>query len=560
MHRCIVTTLLRTLTIPFQNLFIHLPQKRRLSPDKKDEAARLLKMRVNRKMLCEHLTAESGRVVTLKYLSNIRADASRGDTRNNLTTVVAQLRKTPGAIVDVVVDDENNLRGIFYQNAQMQNMFAAFPEVLFVDATYKLNELRMPVYILIVEDGNGHSEIVAFWLAASEDRVTIKQMADLVVRHNPCTSQVRVIMGDKDFTEREVFSQTFPQATMLICLYHTLRTFRREITTEKIGITSGEKLLALELLTKLAYAHTNEEYDQLHEQLLSTCPRSVCTYFDHNWHPLRKQWTMVEKLSSGNFLNNTNNILESLNQKVKSVVARYSTLEDLFCQFLLLIDRLRVERDTAAVRTATRVPVLPFESDSPQARFASKLTPYAFTYVKQQLDLASKVANIVISDDDTATCNCSEGVLAVTEVTCQCNFFRAMHLPCRHVFALRSLKGTDLFGEEICPLRWTSAYYRTHQRVLSVSTTAESGTAAIIDLGPRQPRVLSAHEKYGKAFTMAQKIASLASEAPMRDFQQRMSVLTQLVDLWSSSNVAVVVEMQCAECKFMIRSDVALYL
>ena len=27
----------------------------------------------------------------------------------------------------------------------MQNMFAAFPEVLFVDATYKLNELLMPV-------------------------------------------------------------------------------------------------------------------------------------------------------------------------------------------------------------------------------------------------------------------------------------------------------------------------------------------------------------------------------------------------------------------------------
>ena len=32
---------------------------------------------------------------------------------------------------------------------------------------------------------------------------------------------------------------------------------------DKLGITSREKILALELLTKLAYAHTNEEYDQL---------------------------------------------------------------------------------------------------------------------------------------------------------------------------------------------------------------------------------------------------------------------------------------------------------
>ena len=56
----------------------------------------------------------------------------------------------------------------------------------------------MPVYILIVEDGNEHSEIVAFWLAASEDRTTIKQKADLVIHHNPCASQVSYTVTCKD--------------------------------------------------------------------------------------------------------------------------------------------------------------------------------------------------------------------------------------------------------------------------------------------------------------------------------------------------------------------------
>ena len=135
-------------------------------------------------------------------------------------------------------------------------------------------------------------------------------MSHLVVHKKACASQVCAVRVGKDFTEREV---TFSQATMLICLYHTLRTFHQEITTDKLGITSGEKILALELLTKLAYAHTNEEYDELRAQLLSTSPRSVCTYFEQNLHPIRKQWTMVEKLSSDNFLNNTNNRLESLN-------------------------------------------------------------------------------------------------------------------------------------------------------------------------------------------------------------------------------------------------------
>ena len=56
----------------------------------------------------------------------------------------------------------------------------------------------MTVYIWIVEDGNGRSDIVSFWLVASEDRTTVKQMADLVVSHNMCVRQVHAIVGDKD--------------------------------------------------------------------------------------------------------------------------------------------------------------------------------------------------------------------------------------------------------------------------------------------------------------------------------------------------------------------------
>ena len=92
-----------------------------------------------------------------------------------------------------------------WRSLRGQKMFAAFPEVLFVDASYKLNELLMPVYILIVEGGNGYSKIVAFrfWLVASEDRTTIKQMTDLGVRHNPCANQVHYTVIRKDQGNRK---------------------------------------------------------------------------------------------------------------------------------------------------------------------------------------------------------------------------------------------------------------------------------------------------------------------------------------------------------------------
>ena len=35
--------------------------------------------------------------------------------------------------------------GLFFQDGLMKSTFAAFPELLLVDATYKFNDLRMPL-------------------------------------------------------------------------------------------------------------------------------------------------------------------------------------------------------------------------------------------------------------------------------------------------------------------------------------------------------------------------------------------------------------------------------
>ena len=66
----------------------------------------------------------------------------------------------------------------------MVENYKRFPEMLFIDATHKLNELRMPLYVLLVEDGNGESQIVLLWLVANEDAVTITAMALIFKNHN----------------------------------------------------------------------------------------------------------------------------------------------------------------------------------------------------------------------------------------------------------------------------------------------------------------------------------------------------------------------------------------
>jgi zinc finger SWIM domain-containing protein 3 len=64
--------------------------------------------------------------------------------------------------LEILKDETNLLTGIFFQDPQMQAFFEKFPEVLFIDATYKLNDLRLPLFVLMCVDGNGESEIIAF--------------------------------------------------------------------------------------------------------------------------------------------------------------------------------------------------------------------------------------------------------------------------------------------------------------------------------------------------------------------------------------------------------------
>ncbi|KAK2170206.1 hypothetical protein NP493_1158g00045 [Ridgeia piscesae] len=75
---------------------------------------------------------------------------------------------------------------------------------------------------------------------------------DIFVR-NSDAANVKCVMADKDMMECDVIREKLPGAALQICLFHVLRTFRREVTTEKLGIRSDERLVYLEIMQKMAY-------------------------------------------------------------------------------------------------------------------------------------------------------------------------------------------------------------------------------------------------------------------------------------------------------------------
>ena len=166
---------------------------------------------------------------------------------------------------------------------------------------------------------------------------------DFFKKHNPQWTSIRVLMSDKDMTERDTLAKSFPDSQLLICLFHTFRSFRREITTDKMGITSGQRSTCLEMLQQLAYSTSEEMYQDIYCRFCECAPSTVLQYFNENWHCIRGQWVMGMKFVSGNFRNATNNRLECINSKLKSVISRYSSLEEFVEKFFLILRVIRSE-------------------------------------------------------------------------------------------------------------------------------------------------------------------------------------------------------------------------
>ena len=75
--------------------------------------------------------------------------------------------------MDILADPERVLKGLFFQDLEMQRKYKAYPEMISVNSTYKLLEIRMPVYLVLNEDAMGEnsreSEIVAVCFLAEEN-------------------------------------------------------------------------------------------------------------------------------------------------------------------------------------------------------------------------------------------------------------------------------------------------------------------------------------------------------------------------------------------------------
>ena len=257
----------------------------------------------------------------------------------------------------------------------------------------------------------------------------------------------------------------------------------------------------------------------------------------------RDEWVEGHKNRYTNFINATNNRLESINQKLKAVVSRHSSLLEFNEQLQSCLSSLRAERNHRAASIFQKRPVCFNNFKEHELQYYKKCTPFAFKHIQEQLTLHGKCGKTLGNGSNGVfTIKSKRGNLQVCCEKCHCDFFTSMKLPCRHILALRKHPNCPLFCKSLCDKRWTKDHYFASHRIFKsceqpslceVDELAEDHDSPSITVGRcKEKKVLSQHEKYRKAFEVTRTLASLASEASGKLFQTRLATLQHILELW----------------------------
>lgn len=179
------------------------------------------------------------------------------------------MEKVEGGIIKVFANEDRELEGIFFQDLLMRQYFARFPDFLLFDATYKLNDRRMPLAIMMVVDNHGESQIAGVFILKTENGQYLVELLTYFKTVNNKHDKIETIMCDKSLVNLNAFATALPNAQVVLCMFHVLQIFKREITPKKRHFPKESQTEIFKIINAMVYGDTEESYMQQYEKLKS---------------------------------------------------------------------------------------------------------------------------------------------------------------------------------------------------------------------------------------------------------------------------------------------------
>ena len=119
-----------------------------------------------------------------------------------------------------ITDPNKVAQIIFLQTSLMRATLSKYPSVLYVDTTYKINTRSMPLFSIMLVNGNRNGQVAGFGLVINECSETITKLLQTLVEYNEfCKEEVKTTLIDKDFAEVNAVKNALPNSDITCIIF-----------------------------------------------------------------------------------------------------------------------------------------------------------------------------------------------------------------------------------------------------------------------------------------------------------------------------------------------------
>lgn len=164
---------------------------------------------------------------------------------------------------------------------------------------------------------------------------------------NGCMKGPTLILTDDSKSERESLKMTWPETTLLLCLFHYLQSWWTWLWEKKNGIEKKDKILIMNIVRQMVYSHSEEELEEHYTKLTDpteTIPgkyQNVCDRTSTHWKS-RCEWALVYRKQLLTRGHNTNNVAEAGIRIVKDLVFERIKAYNLVQMFGFITDTMEL--------------------------------------------------------------------------------------------------------------------------------------------------------------------------------------------------------------------------
>jgi hypothetical protein len=413
-----------------------------------------------------------------------------------------------------------------YQSCFMQDIFAHFPEVLFIHRTY--NPRGKVLYTFLVDGPRVQMEgpltrAVYFAIPAKEDAEGLAQVFQVFKKFNPAWERVCTILVDPHFLVLPTLTMEFPTAEVLLSAFHICKFLQGKFY--QLSLEQPVERLLLTSLQSTMCSATSGNLRKLYTLLSNCIPPARLPELHSHWLLNDRIWLAHRwrsRAQSSRYFQSLEVTTRILSQFFGTIPSEKQGMASLF----RYMQQNPGDKASFSIgspqnnRTPSDVsPESPKVEQLVEARIqhslnaictgpAAQLCLGEFAVVQKSMHLigsGSEKMNIQILED-------THKVQPQPPASCSCYFNQAFHLPCRHILAMLSAR-RQVLQPDMLQAQWTA------------------GCATSLDsvLGSKWSETI---DKHLAVALLTEEVGRLLQHCSKEEFERRYSTLRELADSW----------------------------